>query len=105
NRTVPFGLNTVTVAARPASLPTANGCPAATGGGGGGGGGGGRVSLSRMVRVAEAGVPRPAPPVGPDSDRPTVSFPSTAVSSMIVTVNVLAAASPSAQLSVPDAPA
>ena len=56
-----------------------------------------------MVRTAEAGDPRPAPPVGLDSDRLTVSFPSTRASLVIATVNVFGAVSPSAQFRVPDA--
>ena len=46
-------------------------------------------------------VPKVAPPVGPLKLNRTVSLFSAVVSPVIVTVNVLAAASPFAQLSVP----
>ena len=102
NRTVPSGFYIVTRPTVPASVPTANGCPPVGGGGGGGGGsGGGEVSLSTMVTVPVVGEPMAAPPVGADSATVNGSFPSTAASSVIATVNVFGAVSPAAQLSVP----
>ena len=63
---------------------------------------GGRTSLSWMVAVAVAGEPSVAPPVGAESMTWNDSLPSTAVSSVIVTVKVLLAVSPFAQVRLPE---
>ena len=59
------------------------------------------VSLLVTVRMAEAGVPSSAPPVGEASERVRVSLPSTSLSSRMVTAKLLSAPSPSAQFKVP----
>ena len=61
---------------------------------------GGAVSLSMIVNVAVVWLPSVAPPVGLLRVRLTVSFPSTSVSLVIGTVNVLLV-SPAANVNVP----
>ena len=61
----------------------------------------GGVSLSWMLSVAFASVPRIAPPVGLNSETFTVSVSSTSVSSRIGIVKVFGVLTPSGHASVP----